>query len=216
MKAVVTVVGKDKPGIIAKVSTVLYENNVNNFKIGDTIEAEIIDIIYSYYETNLYEKSEIEYNNHTNEEQEDCIIKYALINGIADTDTICTMLAVHRLESNWGDSEYCRNYNNLGGIYGTNPNNNEYEIKKYPNLDVAAIDFVRVFARIKKQCQDLPTYSEQNTLEYNMNPIYCTEKMNPDDPEWYEVVADLKADIISEYKNKMENQIDYISEGKHI
>lgn len=194
----------------------LYEDNVNKFKIGDTIESEIADIIYSYYETNLYEKNEIEYNNYTNEEQEDAIIKYALINGVSDTDTICTMLAVHRLESQWGNSEYCRNYNNLGGIYGTNPNNNEYEIKKYPNLDVAAIDFVRVFIRIKKQCQELPTYSEQNTLEYNMNPIYCTEKMNPDDPEWYEVVAELKAEIKSEYKNQEENSVEYIGDGKHI
>ena len=25
-----------------------------------------------------------------------------------------------------------------------------------------------------------------------MNPTYCTEKMNPDDPEWYEIVSDIK------------------------
>ena len=37
MKAIVTVIGKDKPGIIAKVSTCLAENNVNIEDISQTI-----------------------------------------------------------------------------------------------------------------------------------------------------------------------------------
>ena len=37
MKAIVTVVGKDKTGIIAKVSAALYENNVNIEDISQTI-----------------------------------------------------------------------------------------------------------------------------------------------------------------------------------
>ena len=37
MKAIVTVIGKDKSGIIAKVSTVLAENNVNIEDISQTI-----------------------------------------------------------------------------------------------------------------------------------------------------------------------------------
>lgn len=37
MKAIVTVVGKDKPGIIAKVSTALAENTVNIEDISQTI-----------------------------------------------------------------------------------------------------------------------------------------------------------------------------------
>ena len=37
MKAIVTVIGKDKPGIIAKVSTLLAENNVNIEDISQTI-----------------------------------------------------------------------------------------------------------------------------------------------------------------------------------
>ena len=37
MKAIVTVIGKDKPGIIAKVSTALAENNVNIEDISQTI-----------------------------------------------------------------------------------------------------------------------------------------------------------------------------------
>ena len=37
MKAIVTVIGKDKPGIIAKVSACLAENNVNIEDISQTI-----------------------------------------------------------------------------------------------------------------------------------------------------------------------------------
>lgn len=37
MKAIVTVIGKDKPGIIAKVSAVLAENEVNVLDISQTI-----------------------------------------------------------------------------------------------------------------------------------------------------------------------------------
>lgn len=37
MRAIVTVLGKDKPGIIAKVSAVLAENNVNIEDISQTV-----------------------------------------------------------------------------------------------------------------------------------------------------------------------------------
>ena len=45
MKAVVTVVGKDKVGIIAKVSNVLYENNVNILDISQTIMQDMFTMI---------------------------------------------------------------------------------------------------------------------------------------------------------------------------
>ena len=45
MKAVVTVVGKDKVGIIAKVSTVLYENNINILDISQTIMQDMFTMI---------------------------------------------------------------------------------------------------------------------------------------------------------------------------
>ena len=40
MKAIVTVIGKDKPGIIAKVSTALAENQVNIEDISQTLMQE--------------------------------------------------------------------------------------------------------------------------------------------------------------------------------
>jgi len=45
MKAVVTVVGKDKTGIIARVSNVLYENNINILDISQTIMQDLFTMI---------------------------------------------------------------------------------------------------------------------------------------------------------------------------
>ncbi len=41
MKAIITVVGKDKTGIIARVSNLLYEHNVNIVDISQTIMGDI-------------------------------------------------------------------------------------------------------------------------------------------------------------------------------
>lgn len=45
MKAIVTVVGKDKTGIIAKVSNALYENNINIQDISQTIMQDMFTMI---------------------------------------------------------------------------------------------------------------------------------------------------------------------------
>ncbi len=45
MRAIVTVVGKDKKGIIAKVSTALYENDVNIEDISQTIMQDMFTMI---------------------------------------------------------------------------------------------------------------------------------------------------------------------------
>ncbi|MBR0366754.1 MAG: ACT domain-containing protein [Clostridia bacterium] len=45
MKAIVTVVGKDRKGIIAKVSTALYESGVNIADISQTIMQDMFTMI---------------------------------------------------------------------------------------------------------------------------------------------------------------------------
>ena len=45
MKAIVTVVGKDKKGIIARVSNVLFENSVNIVDISQTIMQDMFTMI---------------------------------------------------------------------------------------------------------------------------------------------------------------------------
>ena len=45
MKAVVTVVGKDKKGIIAKISGVLFENDINILDLSQTIMQDMFTMI---------------------------------------------------------------------------------------------------------------------------------------------------------------------------
>ena len=45
MKAIVTVVGKDKKGIIAKISNVLFENDINIADISQTIMQDMFTMI---------------------------------------------------------------------------------------------------------------------------------------------------------------------------
>mgnify|MGYP004507712761 FL=1 len=45
MKAVITVIGKDKTGIIARVSNVLYENDINILDISQTIMQDIFTMV---------------------------------------------------------------------------------------------------------------------------------------------------------------------------
>ena len=45
MKAVVTVIGKDRKGIIAKVSNILFENDVNILDISQTIMQDMFAMI---------------------------------------------------------------------------------------------------------------------------------------------------------------------------
>lgn len=45
MKAIVTVVGKDKKGIIAKVSNILFENSINIIDISQTIMQDMFTMI---------------------------------------------------------------------------------------------------------------------------------------------------------------------------
>ncbi len=45
MKAIVTVVGKDRKGIIAKVSNILFENSVNIIDISQTIMQDMFTMI---------------------------------------------------------------------------------------------------------------------------------------------------------------------------
>lgn len=45
MKAVVTVIGKDQKGIIAKISNILFENDVNILDISQTIMQDMFTMI---------------------------------------------------------------------------------------------------------------------------------------------------------------------------
>lgn len=190
----------------------LYGENVDRLMTSNNVEQDVIDVVYTYFENNLYDEIPSTHNDHTEEEQLLAILKYAKIRGVTDRDVLLTMLAVHKLETGHGESDYCRDYNNLGGIFFTNPNTNDFGIKHYPNLEVAAIDFNNVFIRIMERCKTKEWYDSNQSLEWNMNPIYCTEKMHPDDPEWYEIVGQVKQNIVDKgLLEELETKLDTLS-----
>ena len=57
MKSVITVVGKDKTGIIARVSNVLYENGINILDISQTIMDDMFTIIMMVDMSNALHKT---------------------------------------------------------------------------------------------------------------------------------------------------------------
>lgn len=155
----------------------------------DNIESEVINMLADYYFNNMYDQVPIIYNDADDYNQMLTIIRYANIREITDEEVLTTMLAVHELETDRGNSEDCRNYNNLGGIFISS------EIKKYPNLDVGAIDYVNVFLRVMNKALSSESYDESKSIEYNMNPIYGAEKMNSNDLKWTEQVKEIKDEI---------------------
>lgn len=179
----------------------VYKENRDTILNSDNPEETIMRCVYEFYTENLYKKIPTQYNINTEDEMETFIINYANVLGIDDDEVLYTMLAVHELETGHGESALCLERNNLGGNIITNQTTKEVEFQYYPNAEVGAMDFVMDFYRIYKQT--VPNELQDSTIdwsrlpvtesiEYYMNPVYCTEKMNSDDPEWYEIVSDIK------------------------
>ena len=53
MKAVVTVIGKDQKGIIAKISNILFENGVNILDISQTIMQDMFTMLVNFENENV-------------------------------------------------------------------------------------------------------------------------------------------------------------------
>lgn len=205
---------KDTFGVDDNTIENLITTNYREFSTSSNLERDVINVLYDYYAENLYLVNPIQVNNNSEEKIEKVILKYAHINEINDPDVLATMLAVFQLETGHATSEYCHLYNNLGGVYGTNVYTNEFEIKKYPNLDVAAVDFVNVFLRIKNKCEADPSYDHSMSLAYNMNPTYCTENVNNNGLEWYQIVDELKTSVYN--SNILDEFTNTKKEGKAI
>ena len=167
-------------------------NSTNKYK-------DMFTLLNEYYEQNLYEAIPVTGNNYDEQEIIDAIIKCAKeVYKIDNEDILCTMIAVHKLETGHGTSDICAKDNNLGGIFLTNPNTGVWETKKYPNLEVAAFDFVKTFMNIKKMSESDLLYNPNNTLEQNLNLHYCTLPEDPYTPDyrWSERVANIKQDVL--------------------
>ena len=114
-------------------------------------------------------------------------------------EVLYAMLSIHELETGHGTSKLCLEKNNMGGITFVNPDTGEIEFQHYPNAIAGALGFVINFDRIYKatipdeyQDYNFDWSTCNNTIEYYMKPMYCAEPMNNGDPEWDEVVCNMK------------------------
>lgn len=214
-------------GLDEYVSNQIYKENIDTILQSDNIEETIMRCVYDFYTENLYRELPTQYNSYTEDQMETFILYYASVLGIDDEEMLYTMLAIHELETAHGTSEYCLNRNNLGGNIFTPSYSEESEFQYYPNAEVGAMDFSMDFYRIYKRTVPIELQNKYvdwsnkpitSSIEYYMNPVYCTEKMNEDDPEWYEVVANVKQrlkncnrlgqlkELVQEYGNTSKNK----------
>lgn len=193
----------------------IYKENIDTILNAENVEETIMRCVYDFYTENLYRKIPTQYNINTEDEMETFIVNYAYVLGIDDEEILYTMLAIHELETGHGQSEICLTKNNLGGNIFSPPDSDESEFQFYPNAEVGAMDFAMDFYRIYKKTVpenlqrsniDWSSMPITSSIEYYMNPVYCTEKMNEDDPEWYEIVANIK-EILKE-----NNRLDELKE----
>lgn len=162
-------------------------------------EETIMRLVYEYFTDNLYLNLYVEPNNLTEDEMEMYIVKFANVLGINNEEVLYTMLSIHELETGHGTSKLCLEKNNMGGITFVNPDTGEIEFQHYPNAVAGALGFVINFDRIYKATipDEYHDYNFNwstcgNTIEYYMKPMYCAEPMNSGDPEWDEVVCNMK------------------------
>lgn len=196
--------------LISKIFSENYTMLLNN----DNIEETIMRLVYDYYTENLYLELYIEPNTLSEDEIETYIVKFANVLGINNEEILYTMLSVHELETGHGTSNLCLEKNNMGGITFVNPETGELEFQHYPNAIVGALGFVINFDRIYKST--IPDeYSDYNfdwntidsSIEDYMKPMYCDEPMNDGDPEWDELVCDVKYTLKKNDRLKEINQM---------
>lgn len=145
-------------------------------------------------------------SNKTIEEKEKDIIDIAkYIYGIDDTETLNIIIAIHRLETGNGTSEYVINLNNFGGNMNANPS--EEQINRYlriiqpknldiennpiPNIyktaEIGEESMVRNFLNVYSKCLcDEECLKKANLAEF-LSSYYCTH--TPD--EWAMVINDM-------------------------
>ena len=129
-------------------------------------------------------------------EKEDYIIHMAKdIYQVEDENTLALLLAIHRLETGWGESRRCIYDNNPGGIKEGN------DFLSFKTFEVGAECFVRNTLKIKDLA--VSEISDEINIEYEMQKSYCGG-----DNTWAAEVKDMKESILNN------NELDpYLNEG---
>lgn len=126
------------------------------------------------------------------EKREQLILKIADMYGITDTETRATLLAIHRLEADWGNSDLCQNSNNLGGVKV----GGSYVV--YPTQASGAEALVRTVLNLKMRAIENGVYEEEKSLAHNIGRYYCTELVPGATSSWESVVEGMTSQVLEE------------------
>lgn len=120
----------------------------------------------------------------TSLEKEDYIIHMAKdIYKVEDENTLALLLAIHRLETYWGESDRCIYDNNPGGVKEGN------DFLSFKTFEIGTECFVRNTLKIK----DLTiSDNDETNIEYKMQQLYCEG-----DNTWAIEVKDMKESILN-------------------
>ena len=177
----------------------IYNDNINAIENSENPEQTFIIMVKdAFYEDSSIDKNSM-ITNLTSQEKEQFILNMATnIYKVEDEETLSLLLAIHRLEASWGQSDRCIYDNNPGGLIENG------EFLTFKSFEIGAECFVRNVLRIKNETLAKSDYNYNETFEYNMQMTYC-----PDNGNWNEEVLDLKNSIIE--NNEL---LDYLQNNK--
>ncbi len=164
-------------------------NNSDNYK-----RTFILKVKEAFYLDETIDKDPI-ITNLTSKEKEEYIIYMAKdIYKVEDENTLALLLAIHRLETYWGESDRCIYDNNPGGIKEGN------DFLTFKTFEIGVECFVRNTLKIKDLTVDENT--DETNIEYEMQKLYCEG-----DNTWATEVKEMKESILNN------NELDlYLSE----
>lgn len=175
----------------------LIKNNVGNLQAYDRPEVAVIECFKEYHWNNPnIDKTPI-ISDLTEEEKERKILEFANIHGVEDKDVLATIIAVHRVETGRGTSNIYLNYNNCGGNMEYDPETDSQSLIEYKTFEIGAESFIKQFLYVKKTVEQSENYDPNQSLEYNMDPMYCGE-IREDGEKWYQIVGELKDEVLKE------------------
>lgn len=174
----------------------IYNDNYEEVTTSDNPKrAFILKVKESFYLDETIDKEPI-ITDLTSEEKEAYIIHMAKdIYKVEDENTLALLLAIHRLETHWGESDRCIYTNNPGGVKEGN------EFLSFKTFEIGAECFVRNTLKIK----DLAIIENNNetNIEHEMQKSYCGG-----DNTWAAEVKDMKDEILNN------NELDsYLNKG---
>ena len=176
--------------------TNIYYRNYDEISNAENPKLQFLLMVKDNFYLNDYIDKTPIVSNLTSEEKENCIIDIATkIYKVNDREDLARMLAIHRLESTWGTSRRCVEDNNPAGLIENG------EFLTFKTFEIGAECFVRNTIKIKNEAINSSDYDLNQTLEYNIQKIYC-----PDSSAWDIEVNNLKESIL--VNNDLDKYID--------